>query len=250
MKAMLFAAGLGTRLRPLTDDRPKALVEVAGRPLLDHVMQRLAEAGCDELVVNVHHYGNKVIDFLNSHSCYGMTVHVSDEREMLLDTGGGIIKARRWLDGNEPFIVHNADILSTLDLRAMVDAHRASGATATLLVKERNTQRYLLFDDDNRLRGWTNITTGELRPAGLIVDAQWRQRAFGGIHVLSPAIFDTLEQYNRHEGPKFGITSFYIDSCRQLDIRGYEPSGEYQWLDVGKLETLALAEKMMNEHLL
>ena len=250
MKAIVFAAGLGTRLRPLTDDRPKALVEVGGRPLLDHVMRRLAEAGCDEVVVNVHHFAGKVIDYLSTHSSHGMTVHVSDESDLLLDTGGGIARARQWLDGDEPFIAHNADILTTLDLRAMVDAHRASRATATLLVKQRDTRRYLLLDNNDRLRGWTHLDTGEVRPEGIAVDAQWRRRAFGGVHVISPDIFDALEAYRNMHGPKFGIIPFYVDNCRQINVRGYEPPVDYQWLDVGKPDTLARARELFKLQLL
>ena len=156
---MIFAAGLGTRLRPLTDNKPKALVEVAGKPMLERVILRLKRSGVDEIVVNVHHFGQQIIDFLYANDNFGVTIHVSDEREELLDTGGGILKARKWLDGGEPVIVHNADILTDFDLDEMMCQHVASEAVATLLVAERDTARYFVFNDAMRLQGWTNIKT-------------------------------------------------------------------------------------------
>jgi len=144
MKALIFAAGLGTRLRPLTDDRPKAMVDIAGKPMLQHVIERVAAAGFDDITINIHHYGQMIIDFLESHNNFGLNIHISDERGLLLDTGGGILKARQWLDGDEPFLVHNTDIISTLDLQAFYRQHMENDALATLLVKERPTQRYFL----------------------------------------------------------------------------------------------------------
>lgn len=165
MKAMIFAAGLGTRLRPLTDNCPKALVEVGGKPMLGRVMQRLIDAGVTEAVVNVHHFAGMIKEYLTANNNFGITVHVSDESDLLLDTGGGILRARQWLDGGEPFIVHNADILSDVDLAAMYRAHEASGADATLLVAHRQSSRYLAFGNaDSRLHGWINTTTGQTAP--------------------------------------------------------------------------------------
>ena len=146
MKALIFAAGLGTRLRPLTDDRPKAMVEIAGKPMLQHVIERVAAAGFDDITINIHHYGQMIIDFLEQNNNFGVNIHISDERGLLLDTGGGILKARQWLDGDEPFLVHNTDIISTLDLKAFYNYHVEHDALATILVKERQTQRYLLLD--------------------------------------------------------------------------------------------------------
>ena len=146
MKAMIFAAGLGTRLKPLTDRMPKALVPVNGIPMLQHVILKLKQAGCTEIVINIHHFGEQIIDFLQAHQNFGITVHISDEREELLDTGGGIKKAIPFFSGNEPFLVHNVDILSDTDLKALYDYHRQSINDATLLVSQRETSRYLLFD--------------------------------------------------------------------------------------------------------
>ena len=242
---MVFAAGLGTRLRPLTNDRPKALVEVAGQPMLERVIRRLRAAGVDELVINIHHFGDRVIEFLEQHNQFGLTIHISDERllsDQPLETGGGILQARQWLDCGEPFIVHNADILTDLDLTALYRSHCEHDALATLLVKERATQRYFLFDDNNRLHGWTNIATGETRPAGVDLDiAALRRRAFGGVHVISPGIFPLLEQHSAGR-LAFGITPFYIDACRRHSIYGYEPQQAYNWFDIGKPETLQAAE--------
>ena len=158
---MIFAAGLGTRLRPLTDHTPKALVSVAGKPMLERVILRLKEAGFNDITVNIHHFGEQIIEFLRANNDFGITIHLSDERDMLLDTGGGIKKARPFLDGNEPFLVHNADILSDINLAELYRHHRESNAEATLLVSQRQTSRYLLLDDANRLHGWINKSTGE-----------------------------------------------------------------------------------------
>ena len=245
MKAMVFAAGLGTRLRPLTNDRPKALVEVAGITMLERVLTHLREAGFTDVTVNVHHFAPMVIDFLDEHDHFGLDLHISDESDLLLDTGGGILAARQWLDGNQPFMVHNADILSDLDLNAFYDSHQGSGALATLLVKERLTQRYFVFDNDDRLQGWINKKTGETRPDGFSHNpARQHELAFGGMHVISPAIFPLLERYAATVGRVFSITPFYIDICRQQLIKGYHPSQSYQWLDVGKPETLEQAEAL------
>lgn len=243
MKALVFAAGLGTRLRPLTNDRPKALVEVGGVPMLERVLRRLIDAGCDDITVNIHHFGEKIIDFLHRRDHSGVTLRVSDERSLLLDTGGGILKARRWLDGPEPFLVHNADILTTLDLKAFVASHKESGALASLLVKSRETKRYFLFDNEMRLQGWLNRGTGETRPPGVQLTG-CRELAFGGIHVVSPEIFPLLEEYAEKNGKVFSTTPFYIDICRRARVQGYEPPSDYLWLDVGKPETLKEANEI------
>ena len=214
MKAMIFAAGLGTRLRPLTNDRPKAMVEIAGKPMLQHVIERLAAAGFDDITINIHHFGQTIIDFLEQNGNFGLNIHISDERGLLLDTGGGILKARQWLDGDEPFLVHNTDIISTLDLKAFYDYHVQHDALATILVKERVTQRYFLFDENDRLRGWTNKATGEVKPdVQKLQELTLKELAFGGLHVISPRIFPELERYHRKNGEeKFSIVPFYTSS--------------------------------------
>jgi len=244
MKAMIFAAGLGTRLRPLTNDRPKALVEVGGKPMLEHVINHLSKAGFDDITINIHHFGQKIIDFLESKNNFGLNIHISDERDLLLDTGGGILKAREFLDGNEPFLVHNADILTDLDINAMVECHKKSGATATLLVKERITQRYFVFDKQYKLNGWINKKTGETKPSSLFYsEGEMIERAFGGVHVISPEIFPLLEEFSKGN-EVFSITPFYIGECGNCHIQGYESPTPYNWLDVGKPETLEEANKL------
>ncbi len=243
MKAMIFAAGLGTRLRPLTNDRPKALVEIGGKPMLERVITKLAGAGFEDITINIHHFGEKIIEFLEKNNNFGLNIHISDERDMLLDTGGGILKARQFLDGDEPFLVHNADILTDIDLNAMYQSHLNSGAMATLLVKDRLTSRYFVFDDDYRLQGWINKSTGETRPTAFKHREGMRELAFGGIHVISPSIFEPLERHSQGEA-KFSITPFYVDECHTHIINGYVQQRPYTWLDVGKPETLAQAEEM------
>ena len=166
MKAMVFAAGLGTRLRPLTDNMPKALVPVGGVPMLQHVILNLKRYGFEDIIVNIHHFGQQVMDFLAENGNFGISIHISDERGELLETGGGILKAREFFDDGEPFLVHNADVLTDLDLSEFYKFHLHNSADATLLTAERVTSRYLLLDNFNRLNGWINVKTGEVKPAG------------------------------------------------------------------------------------
>lgn len=241
MKAMIFAAGLGTRLRPLTDHMPKALVPVAGKPMLERVILRLKEAGFNEITVNIHHFGEQIIDFLRTHDNFGTEIHISDERGMLLDTGGGIKKARPFLDGQEPFLVHNADILTDIDLAGLYRHHLESDAESTLLVSERKTSRYLLFDDDYHLHGWINKSTGEVKPAGFDYrETKYRELAFGGIHIISPSLFRLMDD-EQWDG-KFSIIPFYSSACTKVHIQGYPLQG-FRWFDIGKPETLAQAEE-------
>lgn len=236
MKAMIFAAGLGTRLRPLTDNMPKALVPVAGRPMLEHVISRLKDAGFTDITINIHHFGQLILDFLHANNNFGINIHISDERGELLDTGGGIKKARSFLDGNEPFLVHNADILSDIDLNSFYQFHQDNNAEATLLVSQRKTARYLLFDDDYQLQGWINKSTGEVRPEGFDYQTRKiRELAFGGIHIISPSLFQRMD--NEHWSGKFSIIPFYLSICHEATIKGY-PLQDVRWFDIGKPETL------------
>ncbi len=241
MKAMIFAAGLGTRLRPLTNNRPKALVEVGGVAMLERVIYKLKSFGITEIVINIHHFGQQIIDFVKQNNNFGITIHISDERDLLLDTGGGILKAQQWLDGDEPIIIHNADILTDFDLHKMIKQHIEKAADATLLVADRKTTRYFLINDKNQLCGWTNIATREVKPANYIANDTDKLRAFGGVHIVSPSIFNELKVYSND--PKFSITPFYIDKCNDLKIIGYTPSENYQWHDIGKIESIAIAEQ-------
>lgn len=238
MRAMIFAAGLGTRLKPITDTLPKALVPVGGQPLLSHVIRKLVSAGYDHLVVNVHHFPDLIIDYLKEHD-FGVQVDVSDERDFLLETGGGIVHARPFLEG-EPFLVHNVDILSNLDLGWLREQHRPD-ALATLLVSDRKTQRYLLFREDGRLAGWTNLATGEVRsPYPDLDPSACRMLAFSGIHYMSCGIFQAFEALEMPE--RFPIMDFYLKACNRYPIYAAVPQ-DLQLLDVGKLDTLAQAEQ-------
>ena len=238
MKALIFAAGLGTRLRPLTDRMPKALVPVAGIPLLQRVLLKLKDAGFEDITINIHHLGGQIIDFLQTHRNFGLDIHISDERDLLLNTGGGILHARRFLDGDEPFLVHNADILTDARLDVLIDTHRRSGAEATLLVSERKTSRYLLFDDALRLHGWTHKQTGEIRPAGLT--GTYRELAFAGIHLLSPSLFRYMDT-PLWQGRPFSIIDFYLHICPQVRISGCIAQATH-WFDTGTPDTLNRAE--------
>lgn len=238
-QAMIFAAGLGTRLRPLTDTMPKALVPVGDEPLLGHVAQRLHDAGFGRAVVNVHHFPDQIIDYLHTQPVEGMEFLVSDERDMLLETGGGLRKAAPLFDADSPVLVHNVDIFSNADLRALYD-----GATddATLLVSQRETSRYLLFDDDMRLMGWTNVQTGEVRSVYDDLDPDRCQRfAFSGIHVLAPSMLRLMQSWPQ----RFSIIDFYLAVCDKMVVRGAIQPG-LRLLDVGKVNSLAQAEDFAN----
>ena len=236
MKAMIFAAGLGTRLKPLTDTMPKALVPVCGQPLLYHVLTKLVKAGYDDVIVNVHHFPDQIIDYLCIHD-FGARITISDERDFLRETGGGIKHVRPLL--TEPFLVHNVDIISNLDLKWLREQHRED-SVATVVVSERETQRYLLFDEDGRLKGWTNVKTGEVRsPYPDIDPAKLRKLAFAGIHLMSPAIFDAFD--NLGFGDRFSIMDFYIQACAAYPIYAAVPP-DFQMVDVGKFDTLPAAE--------
>ena len=242
MKAMIFAAGLGTRLKPLTDKMPKALVPVAGKPMLEHVINKLKAAGFDEIVINVHHFAQQIIDFLKANNNFGIQIHISDETEALLDTGGGIKKASPYF--NEPFLVHNADILSNVDLKALYDFHIASDNDATLLVSPRKTVRYLLFDDTNRLCGWVNKDTLQTKPDGFVYQPEiQKEYAFGGIHVISPTLFKYME--NDWRG-KFSIMDFYLQTCKEAHLGSYAKE-DLHLIDIGKLDTLAKAEEFIRQ---
>lgn len=238
MKAMIFAAGLGARLKPLTDNTPKALIPIAGKPMLEHVILKLKAAGFDQIVINIHHLGDQIVDFLAANQNFGLQIDISDERDYLLDTGGGIKKAERFLQGDEPFLIHNVDIISNVDLLQLYNHHRETDSLATLLVSQRNTSRYLLFNEENKLCGWRNHETGEVKSYYPYFDPnQYHEYAFGGIHVISPEIFNWMEEWTG----KFSIINFYLSICARTTIQAY-PAENLRLLDIGKPETLAKAE--------
>lgn len=239
MRAMLFAAGKGTRLRPITDQIPKALVPVAGKPLLAIVIERLRNAGVREIVINIHHFGEQILDYLSNND-FGVNISVSDERESLLDTGGGLKKAvPLFSSSNEPILLHNVDILSNADIASLYE--KSSKQAATLLVSSRKTSRYLLFDENNCLRAWQNVTTGEMRSPYANIDlGRLRSYAFSGIHCFSPCLFPFMESFAEH----FSLIDFYLQVCDKVDIK-CEVKPDLRMLDVGKIDTLQRAEDFL-----
>ena len=249
MKAMIFAAGLGTRLKPLTDTTPKALIPLAGKTLLQWQIEKLKAVGITDIVVNVHHFAEQVIDYLREHDNFGCNIQVSDERDMLLETGGGLRKAQSLLTSSpdspiasEPILACNADILSNIDIPTLLKAYNPN-EMGVVVVSPRDTQRYLLFNDENRLCGWTNIATGEVR--GPIADYQSpianRQLAFSGMQVLNPRIFDCMDEVVKQKGEKFSLIDLYLSIAEKEILRAYIPEN-YRMMDVGKINQLSEAE--------
>lgn len=233
MKAMIFAAGLGTRLKPFTDKHPKALAEVNGKTLLEHTITYLQKFGIEEVVVNVHHFADQIEEVINDNSGFGSWVTISDERDVVLETGGGLLKAADNFTGDEPFVVINVDVLTNLDLGRMVETHKATDAIATLAVMKRDSSRQLLFDEHMLLCGWANNNTGEQRIAREVV---WMQPfAFSGVQVLSPQIFRHIP----FKG-KFSMIDVYLHAAKTQLIKGYDHTGNI-FIDVGKPESLEQA---------
>lgn len=252
MKAMIFAAGLGTRLKPLTDTLPKALVPLAGKTLLQWQIERLKAAGITDIVVNVHHFPDMIINYLRENNNFGCNISVSDERDMLLETGGGLRKAKTLLlgvanrqsgDNDTPILVCNVDILSNIDIPTLVNAYN-SNEMGLVVVSPRETQRYLLFDHNNRLRGWTNIATGEVRgPISKIQNPRSNHRplAFSGMQVLNPRIFDMMDKVIAEKGDKFSLIDLYLSIAEKEILRAFIPKN-YRMMDVGKINQLSEAE--------
>ena len=239
---MLFAAGMGTRLKPLTDHMPKALVPVDGHPLLDITISRLVHAGATEVVVNVHHFADQIKEYVHTHD-WGIPVSISDETPALLDTGGGLRHALSLFSPTpDPILIHNVDILSDADLTAFY--HRSLHHEVTLMVSQRTTQRYLLFHPEtHRLMGWTNIATGQVRTPypDLHVDEMDRY-AFSGIHCITPRTVSLMDSYPE----KFPIMDFYLTQCRDICIQA-DINPTLRLLDVGKQDTLRQAESFYHE---
>jgi NDP-sugar pyrophosphorylase family protein len=241
LKALILAAGLGTRLMPLTASTPKVLVKINGMTLLEIAIRKLASEGFNEIIVNVHHHAEQVVKYLEKCRFDNIDIAISDEREELLDTGGAILKAMWFLDGNEPFLVHNVDVISNIDLRSMLAEHLRSGGLATLSVLDRSTKRYFLFDDRLRLNGWTDTSTGEFRWASLSLKYS-KKLAFSGIHIINPAIFNLITQSER-----FSIVQTYIELAAKHPIFGYVQP-EMTWFDLGKPDQLDKVSAFIKEH--
>jgi NDP-sugar pyrophosphorylase family protein len=237
MKGVIFAAGLGTRLYPLTKDRPKALVSVAGCTMLEHTLLKFEEAGINEVVVNVHAFADKVETELNAWAIKypTMTIRVSDERDLLLETGGGLKKMQSWLEG-EPFLVHNVDVLTDIDLVSLVDADKQYDQhLATLAVRKTESDRYFLFNDQGLLCGWENVKTGE-KKISRPEETSLHRFGFTGIHLIHPELFNLMS-----ETGVFSITEVYLRLAAQHDIRLFDVS-DRKWFDIGTPEQLQAAE--------
>lgn len=236
MKAMVFAAGLGTRLKDETSLKPKALVEVGGKPLLFHAIEKLKKSGVAEIVINVHHFADQVIQYINSAE-FGVKIHISDERDLLLDTGGGLKNAACFLTGNEPVLIYNVDILSNIDLNQVKKQHLETGALATLTVRKRETQRYMKFSD-KQLAGWINKKTGETKISLPELFDNAEEMAFSGIHIVQPEIFSLMPETER-----FSIIDLYLELTKTRKIMAFYDDSDL-WIDVGKTEELEAARKI------
>lgn len=262
MQSMIFAAGLGTRLKPLTDRIPKALVRVGGKPLIEYVLKNLVAAGSKRIVVNVHHFANQIIEYLQQND-FGVDIRVSDETEMLLDTGGGIKNAAPFFNTSEPVLIHNVDILSNVDLRALYnyacEAEIEQKVDAVLLVSLRKTKRYLIFNKDMRLVGWTNVDTGEVKsPYETLRELTFTQPydnnnvtneqygytlfAFSGIHIIGNKVFEAMNECSA----KFPIMDFYLQYAKDLHFVG-KVKNNLKLMDVGKLDTLVEADAFVKQ---
>ena len=248
---MIFAAGLGTRLKPLTDTLPKALVPLAGKTLLQWQIEKLKVAGIRDIVVNIHHFPDMIINYLKDNDNFGCNIQVSDERDMLLETGGGLRKAKALLgsevqefrSSEEGILICNVDILSNIDIPTLLQAYNPN-EMGVVVVSPRDTQRYLLFNEENRLCGWTNIATGEVR--GPISNTQYpisntQKLAFSGMQVLNPRIFDCMDEVVKQKGEKFSLIDLYLSIAEKEILRAYIPEN-YRMMDVGKINQLSEAE--------
>ncbi|MCW4451853.1 nucleotidyltransferase family protein [Kaistella sp. BT6-1-3] len=234
MKALIFAAGKGTRLKPFTDHHPKALAKVNGVSLLERNIKYLQSYGINDFVINVHHFGNQIIEFLKDNQNFGAHIQISDEKDQLLETGGGLVFARKFLDFEEDFLILNADILTDLNITEFVKYHQEKKDFATLAVSDRKSSRKLLFNPEMVLRGWVNIDTGEQRLAEF--NKGFKPLAFSGIHCINPAIFGKIKRTG-----KFSIMEEYLDLMHTEKIHGFEHQAKL--IDVGKPESVMEAEK-------
>lgn len=236
---MIFAAGLGTRLKPLTDEIPKALVKINGVTLLEIAVKKLSSQGINDIIINVHHFAEKIKEYLKEKNNFDVNVTVSDESGELLDTGGGLKKASSFFNDGKSFLVYNVDILSNIDLEALIDFHEKSNVLATLAVRQRKTSRYLLFNANNMLCGWQNEETKEIRIVRNF-EKYLNVAAFSGIQVISPKIFNLITE----EG-KFSLVNLYLRLCENNRIIAYYHDDD-KWMDVGKIENIAQACKFEN----
>lgn len=245
MKAMILAAGLGTRLRPWTLNHPKALVPVAGVPMLQRIIESLKDQGFYDLIINVHHFADQIIEFVNKQD-FGVGIGISDESCNLLDTGGGLLQALDcFADDDEPVLVHNVDILSNVDLKKFMQEHLSSGNDVSLLTSNRDSSRKLIFDSNGMLMGWHNLISDELRPAGFKKEPRYEEEAFSGIYIVNSSILNDLKNYSqRIKSVSFPIMDFFLENINNLKI-GRIHQSEFRMIDIGKPDALNKAEEML-----
>jgi NDP-sugar pyrophosphorylase family protein len=236
MKAMIFAAGLGTRFKPWTDEHPKALAMINGKSLLQRNIEYFQQFGIREVIINVHHFANQIYDAVKKNNGWGSTIYISDEQEQLLDTGGGLLKVKKWLGNKEPFVTTNADILTDLNLDKLIAFHKQHQPLISMAVTERKTSRYFLFDENNQLCGWRNTKTGEekiaIKKNGLV------EKAYSCVVVFDPKVFSLISFTG-----KFSLVDVYLSLAKENIILGYDHSGD-KLVDVGKPESIAIAESL------
>ncbi|MBV4358039.1 nucleotidyltransferase family protein [Pinibacter aurantiacus] len=236
MKAMIFSAGLGTRFKPWTDKHPKALAVINGKSLLQRNIEYLQQFGITDVVVNVHHFADQVMDAILRNKGWGSNVIISDEQDVVLETGGGLVKAKILLEGDEPFLTVNVDILTNLDISAFLEFHKKENALISIAVLQRKTSRYFLLDEESHLCGWINTQTGEEKMVHRKENLQ--QKAYSGIAIFQPEVFSYLPK----EG-KFSLATSYLEIAATNTIAAYDHTGD-KWVDVGKPESVAIAEAM------
>ena len=239
---MIFAAGLGTRLRPLTNNKPKALVEVKGKTLLEYCIRRLKLFGYTDIIVNIHHFGKQIISFLERNNNFGINISISDERDLLLNTGGGLKKAASFFGENEDFLVVNVDILHNIDFHLLRKTHIENKNLVTLAVSDRKTSRYLLFDEENKLGGWCNKKTGEIIFCVNIFrgHCELTPMAFSGLQMVNSKIFNFMPEEN-----VFSIIDVYLKAASKAQLMAFRHEEDI-WLDVGKHDALAKAAEMID----
>ena len=243
MKAMILAAGKGTRLLSITDSKPKALVEINQVPLIEIVIKRLKSYGFNEIIINVHHFAESIIEFLNKKKNFDIKIAISNETDLLLDTGGGLKKTSWFFNDNMPFLVHNVDVLSDINLKQLYEAHIQSEALVTLAVRKKKSSRYLLFDNNNKLCGWKNIKGNKIKlvkSPDIRTETNLNPLVFCGISVINPLLFELITEQG-----VFSIIDVYIRLAENNNIVAFNHDGSL-WMDVGKKENLKVAGEVLN----
>lgn len=235
MKAIILAAGLGTRLKKITANKPKALVEVNGKTMLETVIQKLKKQGINDFLINIHHMGGEIIDYLDRNNNFDVNITISDERQQLLGTGGAILKARNFIKGNDPVLVHNVDIVSDVDVQDLLEYHNKSKSAATLCVRKRDSGRGLLFDNNMHLVGWTNVEKQEFKWVSNI-QANYGMFAFSGIYMIAPIFVELIARTG-----KFSIIDAWLEMAKTNTISGYVDTSAI-WHDLGTVEKIGIAE--------